>query len=130
MKSNKLPQPGDIVKCVIGQHHEVTWAPAAPVLLLTTEASFHTTRFFGMAKKPSGDLIVLFHVAERPDGIIADDRGWGEYYSALSLNYTNGELAKTELSRYLPMIEEAMTYHATAIKNLPVYTEIAGSYKS
>lgn len=130
MVVKKLSQPGDVVTCVVGNRYDVAWCPNAQVLLLATEESYHTTRFIGLAKKPNGDLEILFHVAERPDGVIADDRGWGLFYCALSMNYTQGELNRVALNRFLPLIEQSLTYHAEKVKDLPAYTEIAGSYKS
>jgi hypothetical protein len=125
MTIKKLHQPGDTVTCVVGNRFDAAWCPSAQVLLLATEESYHTTRFLGLAKKPNGDLEVLFHVAERPEGFIADDRGWGDFYCAFSITFK--ELERTAMSRFLPLIHQSMAYHVAKINAMPAYTEIAGS---
>lgn len=126
MKRTRMVEPGDVVDCIIGQRFDAAWCPKAKVLLLAAEENYYATRFFGVAKQPKGDIEILFHVTLRPEGVISDDHGWGEYYSAFSLNYTNGEVSRTDMARYLPLIETALTYHAAKLKELPAYTEIAG----
>jgi hypothetical protein len=127
MNSINVNQVGEVVSCVIGTPHDATWCPNAQVLLLKSEEPHHTTRFHALAKKPNGDIEILFGVTKRPEGMIADDRGWGEYYCTHSINYTNGEFERLPLVKLQAQIDVRIAYYNNAINALPAYTELAGS---